>query len=233
MNIDYIEISTTSRQNDTKSYMRRRYYDRHNGLYETRNNGRRASRLYEDYNDFDESYRPSCGSRLFERVMLRENIAKIASAFISQLNVKGGNYLLKVPSAAEKVLYTIAFRNGGFARFEHEEDKAFGSMNTKAYDEINASVQGDDDMKHNEAIQLNKTKDAKALVYSISGLLSQEGFKETNLAKWFGDAANVERISANLAGLPDNYNDLMELKTEISVPKEKILYNKRRAAGAR
>lgn len=98
--------------------------------------------------------------------MLRENIAKIASAFISQLNGKGGNYLLKVPSAAEKVLYTIAFRNGGFARFEYEEDKAFRSMNIKAYDEVNASVQGDDDMEHNEAIQFNKTKDAKALVYS-------------------------------------------------------------------
>lgn len=228
-----MKISTTSKQNDTKSYMRRRYYDRHNGLYETRNNGRRASRLYEDYNDFDESDRPSCGSRLFERIMLRENIAEIVQEFTKQLNSKGGGYLLKVPSAAERVLYMTIYRHGQFARFEHDVDKNFASMNTKAYDEIQSSIQNDTSMEHNEAIQTNKMKDAKALVYSLSAVLSQKEWKETPLGQAFSNAANVERIAANIAGLPDNIDELMNTKTEISVPKDKILYNRRRAAGAR
>lgn len=194
--------------------------------------------MRENYSNSIESYHlfendGLCKSRLFERVMLNENIAEIVQEFTRQLNSKNGSYLLKVPSAAEKVLYTIIYRHGQFARFEHDADKNFASMNAKAYDEIQSSTQNDDSMEHNEAVQTNKMKDAKALVYSLSGVLSQDGWEETRLGQTFSDAANAERIAANIAGLPDNFNELMHTKTEISVPKDKILYNRRRAAGAR
>jgi len=165
--------------------------------------------------------------------MLRENIAEIVQEFTKQLNSKGGSYLLKVPSAAERVLYMTIYRHGQFARFEHDADKNFASMNVKAYDEIQSSIQNDTSMEYNEAVRINKMKDAKALVYSLSAVLSQNVWKETPLGQAFSDTVNVERIAANIAGLPDNIDELTHTKTEISVPKDKILYNRRRAAGAR
>jgi hypothetical protein len=215
----------TSRQNDTKSYMRRRYYDRHIGL-------RESNDIVITNDALDESYRPSCGSRLFERVMLRENIAKITKEFFNTLRGKCKLYI-NDPHEAEKLLYSIAYRQlpEHYVTFDYREDAAYGNVYAKAYDEVEPTLRAHptDELDYDQDLQAQKLKDAKTLVMSISGILSKN-WGGTKLEKWFDSTASVERIAANLAGLPGNFSDLIGGNTEISVPKNKILYHKRKLA---
>ena len=103
--------------------MRRKYYDKHNSLYETRNNG--------NYNDFNESYKPLCSSRLFERIMLRENLSPALALFLNNISEKAELQIRA--NCAEAELYRIVGRQYGLTYEVGTDAAGFGTFRTDRY----------------------------------------------------------------------------------------------------
>lgn len=186
----------------------RKYYDRQAGL-------------------LDEHQQQQHSSRLFERIMLKENLLKIANDFVK--NVTSDNYYINMPAAAEKRLYYYAIQSRSPV-FEREKDtENFGALFTDSYAKADKVASKFENSAEKEQETLRFTY-AATLVHGIQNILKAH-YGKTKLAKWFMDPSNEKRMIQNLAGLPENAQKLADLEIYEPYDPERVLSNKRVAVG--
>ena len=207
---------------------------------------------YDD--DLNESYRPSCGSRLFERIMLRENYVEVAGLITNAMeelydkyNEKGAQASMDdetVRKQLEYSIYNLVSRFRGINR-NGKGDIFYDNQNAQDTHDEDATLSyehaQEDMMKQNDGHiphELTPAVNIQGFVYYLTKVLGKnENTKVRTIAKYFEVPENRSRLVSQINNVLHHKRDpkaygykAVDWGTTKEVPNKKILPNNRRAA---